>query len=95
MAALSTPFTVFRAVAALGVDDGAGVELITHEIPGDPMCCLVEYFLIGRGSQQEGFLKSWFATVYQSVFDRLNHIWERSRSFPVCIRDKSRKKLRQ
>ena len=48
---LGTPFTVFAAVPALGIDDRAGVELISHEVAGDLAGGFIEGFLVGGGCQ--------------------------------------------
>ena len=35
MSGLCTPFTVFAAIPAFGIDDGTSVELVSHEVAGD------------------------------------------------------------
>lgn len=51
MPGLGAPFTVFAAIPALRIDDGTGIELVSHKVAGDLAGSFIEGLLVGRGRQ--------------------------------------------
>ena len=85
MSGLCTPFTVFAAIPAFGIDDGTSVELVSHEVAGDLMSCFVEGFLIRNGSQFFCLFFVDHATGKNVLFECFNHV------FGYLYKRKSRK----
>ena len=73
MSTLGAPLTVLWAITTLGVDDRASIEGIAHEVLGDLVCCLVEFFLIRGGEQSKCLVFGDLTTGEDTCFDVLDH----------------------
>ena len=56
--ALRAPFAVFGAAAGAGVDDGAGLEMVSAEMSADFVGRLIESLLVGRECGASGLVES-------------------------------------
>ena len=69
VARLGTPFAVFAAVAALGIDDGAGVEFVAHKQMGDLVGSFIQCLFIRMVGQLDRLVRCELAPFGQPLDD--------------------------